>query len=157
LFLGPVFFTQELFAESECFSKEDHGMDWFTNFAKRLTFNCASMVFSGALLAGTLMAQQAPDNSKNNQGDASSGAMTAEKSAQSPADRNITMKIRRSIMHDKTLSTYAHNIKIVTQDGKVTLKGPVRSDDERANIQAKAVAIAGADNVSNELEVAPAQ
>ncbi|MGA8038321.1 MAG: BON domain-containing protein [Candidatus Acidiferrales bacterium] len=126
------------------------------SFRKRLSFGCASLVFSAALLAGTLMAQQAPDNSKNNQGDASAGAMTADKSAQNTADRNMTMKIRKSIMHDKTLSTYAHNIKIVTQDGKVTLKGPVRSEDEKAAIQAKAVSIAGADNVSNELEIAPA-
>jgi osmotically-inducible protein OsmY len=60
-------------------------------------------------------------------------------------------------MQDKSLSTYAHNIKIISQDGKVTLKGPVNTDDEKAAIQAKAVAIAGADNVSNEIQVTPAQ
>ena len=60
-------------------------------------------------------------------------------------------------MQDKSLSTYAHNIKIVTMDGKVTLKGPVRSDDEKSAINAKAVAVAGADNVTNNLEIAPAQ
>jgi hyperosmotically inducible periplasmic protein len=108
------------------------------------------------MLAGVASAQQ-PDNTKNNQGDAAAGATTADKSAQNPADRELTRKIRKSIVHDKSLSTYAQNIKIVTQDGKVTLKGPVRSDDEKANIQAKAVAIAGADNVSNELEIAPSQ
>ena len=58
-------------------------------------------------------------------------------------------------MKDKSLSTYAHNIKIITQDGKVTLKGPVRSEEEKASIESKAVAIAGQNNVTNQLEVAP--
>jgi osmotically-inducible protein OsmY len=59
-------------------------------------------------------------------------------------------------MKDKSLSTYAHNIKIITQDGKVTLKGPVRSEDEKAAIESKAIAVAGANNnVTDQLEVAP--
>jgi hyperosmotically inducible protein len=58
-------------------------------------------------------------------------------------------------MKDKTLSTYAHNVKVITQDGKVMLKGPVRSEDERSSVAAKAVAVAGESNVSNELTVAP--
>jgi osmotically-inducible protein OsmY len=53
------------------------------------------------------------------------------------------------------MSTYAHNVKIITQDGKVTLKGPVRSEDEKTNIAKKATAIAGERNVDNQLEVAP--
>jgi hyperosmotically inducible protein len=125
-------------------------------FGSRVGFTCASLIFSVTMLAGVVNAQQA-DNTKNNQGDATAGATTADKQAQNPADRELTKKIRKSIMRDKTLSTYAQNIKIVTQDGKVTLKGPVRSEDEKADIQAKAVAIAGADNVSNELEVAPSK
>jgi osmotically-inducible protein OsmY len=129
-------------------------MNHIKSIGARIGFTCASLVFSGMMLAGVAASQQA-DNTKNNQGDASPGAMTADKSAQNPADRELTHKIRKSIMQDKSLSTYAHNIKVVTQDGKVTLKGPVRSEDEKTNIQAKAVAIAGADNVSNQLEVAP--
>jgi hyperosmotically inducible periplasmic protein len=131
-------------------------MNSFKKFGSRIGFACASLLFSATMLAGVASAQQ-PDNTKNNQGDSSAGAMTADKQAQNPADRELTKKIRKSIMRDKTLSTYAQNIKIVTQDGKVTLKGPVRSEDEKADIQAKAVAIAGVDNVSNELEVAPPQ
>jgi osmotically-inducible protein OsmY len=73
-----------------------------------------------------------------------------------PADRDITKQIRSSIYKDKSLSTYAHNIKIITQDGKVTLKGPVRSEDEKAGIEAKAAAVVGAENVTNHLKVAPA-
>jgi hyperosmotically inducible periplasmic protein len=71
------------------------------------------------------------------------------------ADRALTKKIRKAIHEDTTLSTYAHNIKIISQDGKVTLRGPVRSDEEKTNIEAKAVAAAGQGNVSNELQVAP--
>jgi osmotically-inducible protein OsmY len=58
-------------------------------------------------------------------------------------------------MQDKSISTYAHNIKIVTRDGKVTLKGPVRTEEEKASIETKAAAVAGADNVTNGLTVAP--
>jgi len=74
-----------------------------------------------------------------------------------PADRNTTKQIRKSIMQDQSLSTYGHNIKIITQDGKVTLKGPVRTADDKANIVAKAVAVAGADNVTDQLQIAPKQ
>ncbi len=55
----------------------------------------------------------------------------------------MTQQIRRSIMADKSLSTYAHNIKIISQNGAVTLKGPVKSDDEKKAVVAKAVAVAG--------------
>lgn len=128
-----------------------------TKFGSHVAFVTASLLFSATLLAGAAMQQAAPDNSKNNQGDASAGAMTADKQAMNPADRELTKKIRKSIMQDKTLSTYAHNIKIISQDGKVTLKGPVNSDDEKSNIQSKAAAIAGADNVTNNLQVTPAK
>ena len=99
--------------------------------------------------------QNAPDNTKTNQGDSNKGATTADQQKMNAADRNITKEIRSSIMKDKSLSTYAHNIKVITQDGKVTLKGPVRSEDEKAAIESKAVAVAGANNVTNQLEVAP--
>jgi hyperosmotically inducible protein len=117
----------------------------------------AVLFLSASLIAGASQQDQqpAPDNSKTNQGDASKGAMTAQQQNFNPADRNITKQIRGSIYKDKTLSTYAHNIKIITQDGKVTLKGPVRSADEKAAIEAKAVSVVGADNVTNQLEVAP--
>lgn len=117
----------------------------------------AWLFVAGALLAGPVRQDQqpAPDNTKTNQGDASKDATTAQQQKMNPADRNTTKEIRGSIMKDKTLSTYAHNIKIITQNGKVTLKGPVRSDDEKANIEAKAVAVAGADNITDQLTIAP--
>jgi hyperosmotically inducible periplasmic protein len=93
----------------------------------------------------------AADNSKSNKDQ----SPTADDQKMNPADRELTKKIRASIHQDKSLSTYAHNIKIIAQSGKVTLKGPVRSEDEKANIAAKAVAVAGEGNVDNQLEVAP--
>jgi hyperosmotically inducible protein len=125
-------------------------------FSTRLITLAASLLFGAALIAAPLPFQsQEPDNTKNNQGDASKGAMTADQQKMNPADRETSRQIRSAIMKDKTLSTYSHNIKIITQDGKVTLKGPVRSDDEKANIEAKAAAVVGADNVTSMLTVAP--
>jgi hyperosmotically inducible periplasmic protein len=133
------------------------------NFAPKtgswLTLLGATLFLSASLIAGARQQEQqpAPDNSKTNQGDASKDAVTAEQQKTNPADRNTTRQIRSAIWKDKSLSTYAHNIKIITQDGKVTLKGPVRTDEEKAGIAAQAAAVAGAENVSNQLEVAPAK
>jgi osmotically-inducible protein OsmY len=69
----------------------------------------------------------------------------------------MTQQIRKAIVQDKSLSTYAHNVKIITQNGQVTLKGPVRSDDEKRALEAKATEVAGAGNVNDELNVKPAR
>jgi hyperosmotically inducible periplasmic protein len=95
----------------------------------------------------------APDNTKANKNDSRSSPTASQQKANA-SDTEITRQIRSAIMKDKTLSTYAHNVKVITQDGKVTLKGPVRSEDERSSVAAKAVAVAGESNVSNELTVA---
>jgi hyperosmotically inducible protein len=58
---------------------------------------------------------------------------------------------------DKSLSTYAHNVKIITQDGTVTVKGPVRSEDERKSVVAKAEEVAGQGKVTDQLSVKPAR
>ena len=112
-----------------------------------------TLLFSAALVAG-VQDPVKPDNSKNNQGDGKPGAVTADKQKMNASDQNVTKQIRSSIMADKTLSTYAHNVKIITQNGQVTLKGPVRSDDEKQSVVAKAAAIAGADKVTDQLSVA---
>lgn len=124
--------------------------------------SCVSVFFGSLIVMGSMLAtpvaraQQAePDNSKTNKGDANAGATTADQQKMSPADRETTKKIRSALMNDKSLSTYAHNIKIITRDGMVTLKGPVRTDEERTAIEAKAQEIAGASNVTNNLTVAP--
>jgi len=66
---------------------------------------------------------------------------------------DLAKKIRKSIVDDKNLSTYAHNVKIIARGGTVVLKGPVRSEEEKTAIEAKTVEIAGAANVKNELTV----
>jgi hyperosmotically inducible periplasmic protein len=101
--------------------------------------------------------QPAADNTKMNKGDQKADAPTADHQKMNPADRDLTKKIRSAVNNDKSLSTYAHNIKIISQDGKVTLRGPVRSADEKASIVAKATEIAGGGNVADMLEVAVPQ
>lgn len=98
-----------------------------------------------------------PDNTAVNKRDRSPGALTADQQKMNAADRKITARIRRSILADKALSMYAHNVKIISQDGTVTLKGPVRSDDEVKSIMSKATDVTGnSAKVVNELSVTPA-
>ena len=125
----------------------------------RFMLPLGSLLLSASLLAAPAprfqdSQQPAPDNTKANKDQA---PPTADQQKMNPADRAITQKIRKSIHDDANLSTYAHNIKIITQDGKVTLRGPVRSEDEKSALQAKAEAVAGAENVTNKLTVAPAK
>jgi hyperosmotically inducible protein len=125
---------------------------------RRLLLPLGVLSLTACLMAApTLRAQDnsqqpAPDNTKQNK---DQSAPTADQQKMNPADRALAKKIRKAIFDDSSLSTYAHNIKIIAQDGKVTLRGPVRSDDEKANIEAKAVEIAGRDNVDDQLAVAP--
>ena len=93
------------------------------------------------------------DNTKVNQRDQNANEPTADQQKDNRSDRDITQQIRKSIMKDKSLSTYAHNVKIITQNGQVTLKGPVRSDDEKQAIEATATQIAGPNKVNNQLDV----
>ena len=95
-----------------------------------------------------------PDNTKVNKRDRNASEATADQQKTSAADQEMTRQIRRSIMADKSLSTYAHNIKIISQNGAVTLKGPVKSNDEKTTVLAKAVAVAGSANkVTDQLSV----
>jgi osmotically-inducible protein OsmY len=99
----------------------------------------------------------APDNTKVNERDRNTAAPTADQQKENRPDRDITRDIRRSIMADKSLSTYAHNVKIISQNGMVTLKGPVRSEEEKSAIEAKAAEIVGKEKVTSQLEVKPKQ
>jgi osmotically-inducible protein OsmY len=112
----------------------------------------ASVLFSSAL---PLIAQTQADNTKINTRDRAKGAVTAAQQKDNVTDRDLTQKIRRALTHDKTLSSYAHNVKVISQGGQVTLKGPVRSDEERQNVEAKAVEVAGTGHVTNQMSVAP--
>jgi hyperosmotically inducible protein len=99
--------------------------------------------------------QEKQDNTRINQRDRDPGEATADQQKENPSDRDLTSKIRKAIFDDKSLSTYAHNIKVVSQNGTVTLKGPVRSDAEMKSILVKAQAMAGTDRVVNEMSVQP--
>lgn len=70
-------------------------------------------------------------------------------------DQSITQAIRAAIEADRSLSTTAQSIKIITQGGWVNLKGPVRTREERLTIEAKAIEVVGRLNVLSQLEVAP--
>ena len=94
-----------------------------------------------------------PDNTKSNGTDPSNLDQSADKQANDATDMEVTQRIRRSVVADKNLSTYAHNVKIVTANGTVTLNGVVQSGDEKADIGRKAAAVVGADRVVNELKV----
>lgn len=115
------------------------------------------MSFAGLLWAqdSTPMQEQPADNTKVNERDRSKAEPTADQQKENTSDRELARQIRRALVKDKGLSTYAHNVKVIVQDGAVTLKGPVRSDDEKRAVEAKAAEVAGgSDKVTSELQVA---
>jgi len=112
-----------------------------------------SLASAIGLVAQDPAPQTKPDNTKVNQRDRNKNEVTADQQKQNSSDVQLTKNIRRAIVKDKSLSTYAHNIKIIAQDGTVTLKGPVHSDQEKQAVVAKATEIAGAGNVKDEISV----
>lgn len=122
-------------------------------------------VLAGILIAGLCVSQPArsqvlptdnnADNSRANKKDKTEGAVTADQQKNNRTDRRLAQQIRKSVMADKSLSTDAHNVKIVAQNGTVDLKGPVRSEDEKKTVVAKAEEAAGPGKVTDELTIAP--
>jgi hyperosmotically inducible protein len=126
------------------------------------TFLCTGLLLGSGVLARAQepVGQQsspAVDNTKVNERDRSKNEPTADQQKDNRSDQDITQQIRQSIMKDKSLSTYAHNVKIITQNGQVTLKGPVRSEDEKRTIETKATEVAGDNKVTSELNIKPQQ
>ena len=117
----------------------------------------SSLTLVWAQDADTKQSQQAPDNTKINQRDRNKSEPTADQQKENRSDRELARQIRRAIVKDKSLSTYAHNIKVIAQDGMVTLKGPVNTQEEKQAIEAKASAIAGQGKITNEIEVGSKQ
>src|SRR5688572_13489566 len=95
-----------------------------------------------------------PDNSGRNVRDRNDQNKTAGDQSESEADRTISQNIRAAITADDSLSTNGKNVKIITNDGTVTLRGPVKSDKEKTDIEAKAKQVAGVKKVDNQLEIA---
>ena len=93
------------------------------------------------------------DNTQRNSSEQNKNTDTAEKQSNSKDDLALTQKIRQAVVKDGSLSMNAKNVKIIAQDGKITLKGPVDSQQEKDTIAAKAGEIAGKDKVENQLEV----
>jgi hyperosmotically inducible periplasmic protein len=95
-----------------------------------------------------------PDNTKVNRQDRNANQPTADQQKNNATDLDLTKNIRRSIVEDKSLSSYAHNVKVISQNGTVTLKGPVKSEAEKSAIMSKAVSLAGgADKVIDQMSV----
>jgi hyperosmotically inducible protein len=99
------------------------------------------------------LAQTAPDNTGRNVRDRGGVTLTPGDQSENEADRTLTQEIRKAVVADDSLSTMAKNIKIITVDRVVTLRGPVQSPQEREAIQAKAQQLAGIDRIDNQLEV----
>ena len=117
----------------------------------------AALAIVGVLAAGapSIHAQQYPaDNSGKNVRDRKDGAPTPGDQSNAKSDVAITKQIRKAVIADKGLSTNAHNVKIITADGVVTLRGPVKSAAEKETIGAKAQNVAGVTRVDNQLEIA---
>jgi osmotically-inducible protein OsmY len=97
--------------------------------------------------------QTAPDNTGRNVRDRGGDTLTPGDQSNEKADLNLTQEIRKAIMADESLSTNAKNVKIITANGVVTLRGPVNTPQEKATIEAKAQSIAGANKVDSQLEI----
>ena len=120
------------------------------SFIKLAASAALAVLCSVALAVAQASPQSAPDNSQQNQ----NHAKTADSQPNTAADRATTAKVRKAIVEDKGLSTYAHNVKIITMNGQVTLKGPVKSEEEKQTIASKAAEVAGGpDKVNNQLSI----
>ncbi|MET0556024.1 MAG: BON domain-containing protein [Vicinamibacteria bacterium] len=132
-----------------------------TRLSSSHAFAIACLLSGGAALANaqspTPSPSLAPDNTGVNKRDTKASEPTADQQHNDDSDLEITQQIRTSIMADKSLSTYAHNVKVISQNGMVTLKGPVRSRAEKSSVEAKAAEIVGQGKVTSELAVARKQ
>ena len=112
-----------------------------------------TLLFGFGHLGAAQNPQPAPDNTKTNKRDRAQSERTADQAKETTSDRDTMQKIRKAIVADKSLSTYGHNVKVISEHGKVTLKGPVHTEEERRNIEAKATEVAGPGNVVNQISV----
>ncbi len=122
---------------------------------KHRSFGSLASVGGLMLCLGALPAfaqtQANPDNSANNR--VQNQTQTSDQGKNDKSDRLMTAKIRRAVVADKSLSMYAHNVKIIVVGGAVTLKGPVHSEVEKQSVADKATQIAGAGKVDNQITV----
>ena len=93
------------------------------------------------------------DNTARNAENSAAGDTATAGQGESKADVEMTAAIRKAIVDDKSLSVNAHNVKVMSANGVVTLRGPVKSEDEKRSVEAKAKQVAGVTQVNNLLEV----
>ena len=93
------------------------------------------------------------DNSKRNERDRNGQTKTSVDQSNRPDDLKITQAIRQAVVKDSALSVTAKNVKIITADGRVTLRGPVNNAEEKTRIEKYAKASAGNLTVDNQIEV----
>ncbi len=113
------------------------------------SFSAAGLALAFTLSAAGFAAAQQPDNSATNK----EQAPTADHQSNAKSDLMLTKQARKAVIADKDLSTYAHNVKIIAKDGAVTLKGPVKSDDEKQKVASDVASVVGADKITNDLTV----
>jgi hyperosmotically inducible periplasmic protein len=99
------------------------------------------------------MQNRPPDNTAANKQDRDANSPTADQAKNNLSDRDMMKNIRRDVVKDKSISTYGHNVKIIASHGKVTLKGPVHSEEEKQAIEQHARRYAGEGNVDNQISV----
>jgi hyperosmotically inducible periplasmic protein len=116
-----------------------------------LTLACLSAFSLAALAADDEKAK--PDNAATNERDRSGETKTSGDQSNSSADLKITQAIRQALMKDSELSTTAKNIKIITANGQVTLRGPVKTTQEKAKVDQIARSAAGGAQIDNQLDV----
>ena len=121
-------------------------------FAASLAFGCSKDRTESNRVSQSTAVE--PDNSGRNVRDRNDATQTAGDQSESEADRTIAQSLRKAITDDDSISTNGNNVKVVTIDGTVTLRGPVKSEKEKADIGAKAKQIAGLKKVDNQLEIA---
>jgi len=111
-------------------------------------------IFCSFLFALSALAQDpAADNTSKNQRDRSGETATSGDQSNSQEDVQITAAVRRAVVEDRSLSATAKNVKIITADGVVTLRGPVQNEAEKTKIAELAQSAAGNAKIDNQLEV----
>ena len=100
--------------------------------------------------------QSPPNNTCINKRDRNQTQPTADQQKENMSDRDLARAIRHSLVEDKALSSKPHNVKVIAQNGTVTLKGPA-SEQEKQAVEERAAQIAGPDKVTSELQVAANQ
>lgn len=117
----------------------------------------AGVLTIGIMFAGSAPKLKAAQQTPPAQSDPAKATPTQDQTKSASSDRDIMQKIRKALMDDTSLSGDVKNVKVMAQNGKVTLKGTVHSEEDKKSVEQKATEVAGAGNVTNELTVKPAK